>query len=644
MCRLRLTALPVVLVSQALFAQDALDEITVVASTPLGTSTLEDSAGNVQAIDGDELRRQRVLSIAEMMNNQLGSIFVNEAQNNPLQPDVQFRGFVGSPLLGLPQGLAVYQDGVRINEPFGDTVNWALIPDVAIESLQLVPGSNPMFGLNALGGAIAIRTRNGSSSPGTSASLAAGSYGRTTAKIRSGGSVGDSFSYFAAASWINEDGWRDFSGTEAAQVFASLRWETPRSMLETKLTAVDTTLTGNGAAPLQLLQEDREAVFTHPDDTENRYALVSVTGSHTVSDEWSLVGNAYVRLSDTDTLNGDDSDYEACDFDPAVLCLDDELVEGVGGQPIQAIEALEGATINRTATDQDGMGFSLQAESEQHFGRFHHELVAGVAHDRAEIDFSSNTELGALDDSRRAIPGGAFPAAALTRLEVDTRNSSLYLADTIRLTDGLRLNIGGRYNQTTVELRDQLGTALDGDHQFNRFNASASLNYSWSDTTAYLRYSESSRTPSPVELTCADEDDPCRLPNAFLSDPPLEMVVARTWEAGVRSHSDSLHWHAGVFHTISDDDIIFISAGSLTNEGFFDNVGQVRRYGLELNLVADISDKLQYFTNYTFLDATYRDRLCRVQSEQSRCHRRRSRSWARRPPAVAATAHAEGRA
>ena len=108
------------------------------------------------------------------MNRTLGSVFVNEVQSNPLQPDVQYRGFVGSPLLGLPQGLAIYQDGVRLNEPFGDTVNWALIPESAIDSVYLVPGSNPLFGLNALGGAIAIRTKDGFNHAGTRAEVAHG--------------------------------------------------------------------------------------------------------------------------------------------------------------------------------------------------------------------------------------------------------------------------------------------------------------------------------------------------------------------------------------------------------------------------------------------------------------------------------------
>ena len=169
-----------------------------------------------------EIREQGALDLADFMKRSLGSVFVNEAQSNPLQPDLQYRGFVGSPLLGLPQGLAVYQDGVRINEPFGDTVNWALIPECAIDSVYLMPGSNPLFGLNALGGAIAIDTKDGFDHAGH----ARRAHGGLVRPRRSAGRdrrlARRRLGYFVTASHLDEDGWRDFSPTEAQQVFAKL--------------------------------------------------------------------------------------------------------------------------------------------------------------------------------------------------------------------------------------------------------------------------------------------------------------------------------------------------------------------------------------------------------------------------------------
>jgi outer membrane receptor protein involved in Fe transport len=125
----------------------------------------------------------------------------------------------------------------------------------------------------------------------------------------------------------------------------------------------------------------------------------------------------------------------------------------------------------------------------------------------------------------------------------------------------------------------------------------------------YASYSEANRAPSPVELTCADEDDPCRLPNAFLADPPLEQVVAKTFEAGVRGRWDGGRWQAGFFRTTNEDDILFISAGALTNEGFFDNVGRTRRDGIELNANGAAGERISWTASYTYLDATFRTTL-----------------------------------
>ena len=71
----------------------------------------------------------------------------------------------------------MFQDGVRINEPFGDGVNWDLIPNPAIATITLMPGSNPVFGLNTLGGAISITTKNGSTSRVSSFKATAGRSG-----------------------------------------------------------------------------------------------------------------------------------------------------------------------------------------------------------------------------------------------------------------------------------------------------------------------------------------------------------------------------------------------------------------------------------------------------------------------------------
>lgn len=596
-------------------AQAPLETVEVVGQTPLGGSLDADSvAGNVQRAGADDLEAQRALDLADFMRRNLASVFVNEAQSNPLQPDVQYRGFVGSPLLGLPQGLAVYQDGVRINEPFGDTVNWALIPESAIETVYLMPGSNPLFGLNALGGAIAVETKDGFSSDGTSAEIYGGSFSRVGIEADTGGSVDDRFSYFVSGSYLDEDGWRDFSPTEALRVFTNLGWQGRSTSIDVSLTYADTTLIGNGAAPADLIRADRSAIFTHPDETANELALVNLTAEHEVSSTLVVTGNVYMRRSDIATYNGDDSDFEECVLDPGFVCEADEageeLVLDPAGAPIAFSDAVEGATVNRTSTRQDGTGFGFQAEWTGDVRSHENSFVIGVAYDASDIGFDASSELGALDDTRRAVPSGSFIGDSFTRLSADTSNLGLYLSDTLGLSDRLALTLSGRYNRTRIDLHDEIGTALEGSHEFTRFNPAIGLTARLSEAIGfYVGYSESSRAPSPVELTCADEDDPCRLPNAFLADPPLEQVVAETVEAGIRGRWSGGGWHAGVFRTTNLDDILFVSAGVLTNQGYFDNVGRTRRNGIELDVDGNLGERGGWFANYTLLDASFREHI-----------------------------------
>jgi iron complex outermembrane recepter protein len=594
-------------VAAAARSQPAPETIDVVG-TPLGSGIDRDKvAANVQTATAEEIRAQGALDLADFMKRNLGSVFVNDAQSNPLQPDLQYRGFVGSPLLGLPQGLAVYQDGVRINEPFGDTVNWALIPESAIDTVYLLPGANPLFGMNALGGVIAIDTKDGFANPGTYAELTAGSFGRVVLQAETGGAIDDRLSYFVTGSHLDEDGWRDFSPSEATQVFANLGIATDAATVDVSFTHADTDLIGNGAAPVDLLELDREAIFTRPDRTENQLNMLAVKGRQSVSDRLTLTGNIYVRNSDVNTLNGDDSDVEECEDTPGFICEgegdDEELVLDEDGDPIEADDELEGAMVNRSSTEQHGLGFGLQAAWTIGAAQ----LTFGLAHDESDVDFAASTELGALDSTRLAVPGGEFVGEAFTGLEASTDSDGLYLSGAFALSDTVTLTLSGRYNRTEVELEDQLDDDLDGDHTFQRFNPAAGIAARLGAVTFYAGLSEASRAPSPVELTCADEDDPCRLPNAFVADPPLEQVVAQTFETGVRGVWDRGRWHAGWFRTTNDDDILFVSAGALTNEGFFANVGETRREGIELNLSGTLRERLGWSVSYTTLDATFRE-------------------------------------
>ncbi|MBT2969881.1 MAG: TonB-dependent receptor [Candidatus Thiodiazotropha sp. (ex Ctena orbiculata)] len=601
------------------WAEERLPAIDVISTTPLHGVEIERNRlpMHTEIATDEEITRQQSLDLSEFLNQRFGSVFLNEAQNNPLQPDLLYRGFVASPLIGLPQGMSVYMDGVRINEPFGDTINWSVIPESAIAGVNLMAGSNPLFGLNTLGGALSVRTKNGFTHPGAEVEVSGGSFDRYTAQASIGGSR-ENLGYFITANVFDEEGWRDFSPSESKQLFGNLAWQGEAGSLDLTLSLSDSELIGNGALPEDLLEEDREAIFTRPDITEQDAALLRLGGQRALGDEIVLEGTIYYRNSRIDTLNGDDSDFEECEEaeNEGFICEEEEgeeeeVVFDQDGNPILADDDVEGGTVNRSESDQDTFGLSLQTAFLQPLGGRDNQLIVGIAADRSEVDFNSNTELGSLDDSRKAIGSGIFVEESFTEVETETKNLSFYFTDTWSVNEQLALTLSGRWNKTEIELRDQLGTALNGDHSFTRFNPALGLTYDLNQgVNIYAGYSESSRAPTAMELTCADPEDPCRLPNAFLSDPPLEQVVAKTWEAGLRGSLPGLSWHVGLFQTTNQDDILFISAGALTNEGFFDNVGETRRQGLELSLNGNLADnRLDWFLSYTRLKATFEENL-----------------------------------
>src|SRR5262249_31009524 len=149
------------------------------------------------------------------------------------------------------------------------------------------------------------------------------------------------------------------------------------------------------------------------------------------------------------------------------------------------------------------------------------------------------------------------------------------------------------------------GTALDGRHVFSRFEPAAGLTWQFSGSrVAFASYSEAFRSPTPVELTCADPAAPCRLPNAFVSDPPLLPVLARTFEAGLRGQETFASWSAALFRTETRDDILFVANGAARGNGHFENVGRTRRQGIEVNAAGSAGIWTWSF-DYSYIAATF---------------------------------------
>ena len=585
-----------------------LDNIEVISTTPLPGIGLPENEipANIQTVKGEEMQHQQSLTIADFMAQNMNGVNVNETQNNPFQPNVNFRGFTASPLLGTPQGLSVFQDGVRINEPFGDVVSWDLIPMNALANMTLIPGSNPLFGLNTLGGAISMQTKRGATHQGGAVELSAGSWDRYNAQAEYGGKAANGVDYFISGNYFDEDGWRDASPSEVRQMFGQLGWQSETTDLNLTMSLADNDLIGNGLVQKEFLREqDWDVINTKPDQTENKLAFLNFNGSHWLSDHTMFSGNAYYRNARTRTLNGDVND----DIDPDDPGFD--LTDCVAGADEDDAEVSCSGALNRSKSKRVGYGFTAQLNFNQDWMGHKNLFIAGLGYDRSRTDFEQSTEFGAINASRGVNGIGVFGDEAEVDLRGVNRTWSLFATDTFSFSDVYHLTLSGRYNHTKVENRDRLipdpsdDESLTADHSFNRFNPAIGLAITPSKALSfYTSYNEGSRAPTSIELGCANPDQPCKLPNAMAGDPPLDMVVSRTFEGGVRGKlGSSMGYSLSLYRTQNTDDIQFIASSS-TGAGYFDNVGKTKRVGGDFGLDGTIG-KFRWFAGYSYVKATY---------------------------------------
>ncbi len=298
------------------FAADAASQDTttlaevIVTATPLSGSNIDRAAvaAPVQTATAQDIDRSHARDLTSFLNRMLGSVYVNDMQSNPLQPDINFRGYTASPLLGTPEGMSVYLDGMRLNEPFGDVVSWDLIPRAAISSMELMPGSNPLFGQNTLGGAISIQTKDGWSDPGLALQLTDGSHSERTAELEYGGSAANGLSWYLNADKFKDDGWREFSPSDAGQIFGKVGWKDADTRVALSASWAKTSLVGNGLQDPRLLAADYDSVYTIPDSTANNSKFANLSLTHSFTPELSVSATAFYRAIASDSFNGDAND------------------------------------------------------------------------------------------------------------------------------------------------------------------------------------------------------------------------------------------------------------------------------------------------------------------------------------------------
>ena len=603
------------------------DEIVVVGTTPVPgmTVSVDKVPGNVQTLKASDLSRQDgTASLIDGLSSHIGSLNINDTLADPFQPDILYRGFEASPVLGTPQGLAVYQNGVRINEAFGDTVNWDLFPDIAVDRVDIV-SANPLFGLNALGGAISVTMKNGFTYQGLDGDLSGGSFDQRQGAVEFGANNG-MFGFYAAARVLDQNGWRLFSSDSVRQYYADLSFRHEGASIDLSYARADNELFGQGAAPVQSLALSPENVFTGPQNNFNTLNFFTLNAQLKFTDSLAVQGVLYSRDYRQTIANGDNSDYTACtDTTAATLCQGDGLtpLTNSAGAPIPDISNGGATLIGQNDFERirsDGLGASLQLTNTAPLLGFGNDFAMGATFDTAQTNFFSGTEVGVLNASLTVLPSGLYVdtpegtdfSATPVNLNANNKYYGFYLTDTFDVTSLLSVTASGRYNIAKIDLTDQLGTALSGNNRFTHFNPALGATYQLaSGVTAYAGYSTNNRAPTASEIECSDPLQPCLLPSSLAGDPPnLRQVIAHTMELGLRGRSSSpdghFSWNASVFRTNSDDDIYGIATSVST--GFFQNVGSTRRQGFEASINYQ-GQQWSGYAQYSYVDATFRSAL-----------------------------------
>src|SRR5215472_10223852 len=350
--------------------------------------------GSVSIVTAADISRSRAVTIEEALQTSVPGVILSDLQGNVFQTDVQYRGFTASPVDGVPQGLAVYQNGVRINEAFGDTLNWDFLPTVAINTATVM-SNNPVFGLNAIGGAVNINMKDGFTFQGVETDARVGSFGRRMGSLQAGARSGPVAAYIALEG-IHDDGYRDRGSSEIRRMYADLGARGDGKEFHLNFTGADNFVGVAAASPIELLDQGWSRVFTTPQTTRNIMDMVSANGTVAVSDAVKLSGVAYYRYFNQQHVDGNISSAEDCGGlgvgSPGFLCLDNvngsttPLVDQ-NGKAIPTPAGIVGQ-IDRISIGAISYGGSLQATDKSQVLGHSNQLIVGASIDHDDVNYS----------------------------------------------------------------------------------------------------------------------------------------------------------------------------------------------------------------------------------------------------------------
>ena len=572
-------------------SEKKLQAVEVVGTSPLPGLGIEKNKlpYDVQTVTSDQINNGQSLNLTEYMSRNLTGVNINDIQGSPFQADITYRGFRLSGILGSPQGLSVYLDGVRVNEPFGDVVNWDMIPEAAISNVTLVPGSNPVYGLNSLGGALAFTTKSGLTAPGTELKLSLGSWMRKRADVSYGEKSADGWHKFVSTTAFHEDGWRKESEGQLGNVFAKIGRTQSDVNWDLSFLHGRSNLLGNGLLPSYsyddtgartkgMYETNRRWGYTYTDRTKNELSMVNFNLQRFLDGSTELATNAYVRYSTRSTTGGDAE-------------RENGAIEGV---------------INQTRTRQTSYGTSVNLTKILQA----HQITTGASFDASRVTYGGYQASDCEVDPTRFVDDCDKASEKDVGVKGNSYAMGLYASDTYAVTPATHLTAAARFNHARVSntlsnYSDPVPEKPKETFSYNSLNPSLGLSHKLDDRAdVFGNIGQSNRVPTVIELGCADPTVGCRLPTGLQADPYLKQVIARTVEFGTRRKlSDDSGYTVSFYRSENSNDILF-TATDQTGLGYFSNFSKTRRQGVDLSAYTRI-DQVDLRISYSYLQATY---------------------------------------
>jgi outer membrane receptor protein involved in Fe transport len=549
---------------------EASEDIVVIGRLPQSSLPPSSVPSAVQVLYVEELRRSGIPGLPDALAGQVPGLTLSDEQGNSYQPDLSLRGFQATSVTGVPQGVSVFLDGVRINEPTAEEINFDLLPTEDLDRIEVIPGPSVVFGRNTLAGAINLITRRGKEGSAASAEVSAGSAGLQKYRVRVSGRTGPVDLYLSGTQ-TQEDGWRNATDARLTKLFGKIGFRANGTDLTLSYQHADNRIAQAGPLPASALDSNRAANYTAGDFFAPRLDQLALNGRRNLGEGFTVSANGFGRLLHVEQFN----------------------VNLIGeNSRLLSRTASAGGTVQL-----DRAGTVL--------GKWN--LVSmGLEYAHSDVEVS------------------VFGAHDLDTKVRDRQDAlAAFLQDTFRLAraallhgDELILTAAARWDFIRHRIADQSPTApgredASGAPAFRRLDPLIGLNYNLSpDHGVYASWSQGFRAPALLELTCAGPAAICPgLQAGTAPDPPLNPVRTTSYEIGLRTRPRP--WLAGqlsAWRTEVVDDIFSVSPAGTTGV-YFQNVGRTRRQGIEASLRGKPAAWLGASASYAFTEARFEDEV-----------------------------------